>query len=147
MRSDKIAAAALLVLAFSLAGCRSGALETAVIQLGGSPLTVEIASTPEERQKGLMDRRSLDPGRGMLFVFEDERQVSFWMKDTSIPLSIAFISADGTIRQIEDMEPFSLAPVDSRRHVLYALEVNKGLFAQRGVKAGDRLELPARPAP
>jgi len=88
-----------------------------------------------------MFRKSLGEDEGMIFVFDKESKVSFWMKNTEIPLSIAFIAADGTIRQIEDMEPRSLASVPSYRNVLYALEVNQGWYEENGVSPGDRVDI------
>jgi len=132
----------LLIMTTSVTGCRGNSLETAVLDVAGNPLTVEIADTEESRREGLMNRRRMPENHGMLFVFEYESQVSFWMKNTKIPLSIAFIAADGTIRQIENMEPESLSSVVSRRNVLYALEVNRGWFEAGGVKEGDKITLP-----
>ena len=122
--------------------CGSPAAQTVQITAGGSKLNVEIADTAETREKGLMNRKSLPDDCGMLFVFEQERKVSFWMKNTSIPLSIAFISSGGRILQIEDMEPFSLDSVQSARSVKYALEVNQGWFEQHNVQPGDNVEIP-----
>ena len=112
------------------------------MRVAGHLVEVEIADTPEERASGLMNRKTLKEDQGMLFVFDREERVSFWMKNTSIPLSIAFISADGTIRQIEDMESYSLESIPSRRSVLYALEMNRGWFEERGIAEGDRVEIP-----
>jgi len=78
----------------------------------------------------------------MLFVFPHDREVSFWMKDTSIPLSIAYMRHDGTILELHDMQPFSLDPVPSGRAVRYALEVNQGWFERNNVKVGMRVHLP-----
>ena len=123
-------------------GCGADSLPTMLIDVAGHELTAEIADTQGTRNEGLMHRRSLPENHGMLFVFDYESQVSFWMKDTEIPLSIAFIAADGTIRQIEDMKPESMASVVSRRNVLYALEVNQGWFRDRGIETGDKVVLP-----
>ena len=78
----------------------------------------------------------------MLFVFDSDERLSFWMKNTLIPLSIAYIASDGTIREILDMEPHSLAPVPSQYSVRYALEVPKGWFSRAGVRVGDRVSIP-----
>jgi uncharacterized membrane protein (UPF0127 family) len=102
---------------------------------------VEIARTNEQRSQGLMHRTKLDDGKGMLFVFDRDDIVSFWMKNTLIPLSIAFISSDGRIMEIRDMEPESLAPVHSSRSVRYALEVPQGWFSRVNLGVGDRLIL------
>jgi uncharacterized membrane protein (UPF0127 family) len=102
------------------------------------PLEAEIARTDEERAQGLMYRKSLDDGKGMLFIFERDEILSFWMKNTLVPLSIAFIASDGRILEIRDMEPESLIPVRSGRSARYALEVPRGWFSRAGVKPGDR---------
>jgi uncharacterized membrane protein (UPF0127 family) len=102
-------------------------------------LDVEVAREPEQHEQGLMYRRSLADGAGMLFVFERDRILSFWMKNTSIPLSIAFISADGVILETRDMEPFNLAPVQSSRSARFALEVPQSWFSRAGISAGDRI--------
>ena len=106
------------------------------LKIRGRPLRAEIADTPERRRRGLMFRKSLPPNRGMLFIFPEEDYHGFWMKNTGIPLSIAFISRDGRIRQIEVMEPMSEEIHSSRFPVKYALEVNRGWFSQFGIRAG-----------
>lgn len=116
----------------------------AELVIDGHRFTVEIADTPELRQQGLMFRDELAPDAGMLFVFPDARTRSFWMKDTSIPLSIAYIAADGRILEMYDMEPFSLQPVRSRFPARFALEVNQGRFKELGIEPGDRVQLPER---
>lgn len=118
-------------------------LPTAEIRLGGASITVEVAATPESRREGLMNRKELARDRGMLFVFPDSDYRSFWMKNTSIPLSLAYIREDGAITGIHELEPFSLESVDSRAVVKYALEVNRGTFERLGVGAGDRVLLPS----
>ena len=125
-----------------------GTLPTAKISLisvagGRAELTVELARTGAERSRGLMFRDRLPEERGMLFVFEGETKSGFWMKDTKIPLSIAFIAADGGILETQDMEPLSVElhrPAETYR---YALEVNQGWFQRHGLGAGDRVEIPA----
>ena len=102
-------------------------------------ITAEIAETDEQRQRGLMERDKLDDGKGMIFIFSQDQMVSFWMKDTRIPLSIAFISADGDILEIRAMEPFNLSPVRSSRSVRFALEVPQSWFSRAGIAVGDRL--------
>ena len=100
-------------------------------------IRVEVARTPEERAKGLMGRGSLGKEEGMLFIFEKEEIHGFWMKNTLIPLSIAFIDKKGTIVWITEMNPLTLSVHSPPRPVLYALEMNKGWFAANGIKAGD----------
>jgi uncharacterized protein len=103
---------------------------------------VEVADDTVSRTRGLMERTELAEDAGMLFVFEEEQQLSFWMKNTLIPLSIAYISSEGEIIDIQDMEPLDETPHPSARPAQYALEVNQGFFEERGVRVGDRVELP-----
>ncbi|MFP4644859.1 MAG: DUF192 domain-containing protein [Spirochaetales bacterium] len=112
------------------------------LQVDEHTFHVEIADTEERRAEGLMNRDSLAEDRGMLFVFERDQRMSFWMKDTSIPLSIAYIASDGTIREIHAMEPHDLTPVRSARSVRYALEVNQGAFDALGISEGDKVQIP-----
>jgi len=116
--------------------------ELATIQLSvkGYRVVAEVAATPETRTTGLMHRFSLKPGHGMLFVFSTPQPLAFWMKNTFIPLSIAFIGSDGDILNIEDMSPQTDTTHPSRGPAQYALEMKKGWFAERGVGAGDRIE-------
>lgn len=115
-------------------------LQTQILRINQWEITVETAETQEAQEKGLMGRESLDEDRGMLFVYDRDSRKSFWMKNTKIPLSIAYIAADGTIREIYDMEPLSTRTVDSRYSVRYALEVNQGAFQRHGIKTGDKVE-------
>lgn len=108
---------------------------------------VEIADTDAERQTGLMGRTALAEDAGMLFVFDAEEPRSFWMKDTLIPLSIAFIDAQGRIVDIQDMQPLDETSHPSAAPAQYALEVNQGFFAARGIQVGDLVDLPVQPAP
>jgi uncharacterized membrane protein (UPF0127 family) len=112
-------------------------LKTAAIEVGSAQVLAEIARTESERERGLMFRKSLGDGKGMLFIFDKDDRLAFWMKNTLIPLSLAYIASDGTIRQIVDLEPESLAPVQSERSVRYALEMPKGWFDRAGVGVGD----------
>jgi len=98
---------------------------------------VEVAQTPEERSHGLMGRKHLGRDEGMLFIFETEDYHGFWMKDTLLPLSIAFIGKDGRIVWITDMKPLTSDSHVPPRPILYALEMNKGWFSSHGVKVGD----------
>jgi hypothetical protein len=98
---------------------------------------VEVAQTPEERSHGLMGRKHLGRDEGMLFIFETEDTHGFWMKDTLLPLSIAFIGKDGRIVWITDMKPLTSDSHVPPRPILYALEMNKGWFSSHGVKVGD----------
>ena len=104
-------------------------------------ITVELARTDAQRNQGLMHRKALKDGEGMLFIFERDQILSFWMKNTLIPLSIAYIASDGRILEIYDMEPGSLKPVASSRSGRYALEVPQGWFSRAGVGVGDVAEI------
>lgn len=124
----------------SMVGCASSN-GTIDLPVGPAVFRVEIADDPEERSKGLMHRTELGDEEGMLFVFETEQMMSFWMKNTPLPLSIAYIDERGTIREIYDMEPNSLAPVRSNLPARYALEVPQGAFHRRGVRLGHQIDL------
>lgn len=102
----------------------------------------EVAKTQAQRNRGFMERKNIPAGTGMIFVFERDQILSFWMKNTPHPLSIAYIDSTGTIRDIFDMTPFSLSSVTSTVSVRYALEVPKGWFEENGIKAGDKVSLP-----
>jgi len=108
---------------------------------GTHTLTVELAQTDAQRSQGLMHRKTLKDGDGMLFIFEKDLILSFWMKNTLVPLSVAFISSDGRIFEIYDMEPGNLNPVKSSRSGRYALEVPQGWFGRAGIVIGDRVDL------
>ena len=129
--------ALLVLLLLFLASCTGQTLEIRTLHLGPAVFQTEIAATPEAREHGLMGRTNLSDTQAMLFVFADESPQIFWMKDTPTPLSIAYINRQGVVKQILDMQAFSLAPVPSRYAVLYALEVTQGAFARLGVKVGD----------
>jgi uncharacterized protein len=103
---------------------------------------VEIADEEAEQKRGLMERTALAEDAGMLFVFPRERPLSFWMKDTLIPLSIAYIDGDGGIVDIQNMQPLDETSHPSAAPAQYALEVNQGFFEERGVQVGDEADLP-----
>ena len=113
------------------------------IESGGNSLTltVEIARTEAQRNQGLMHRKTLKDGEGMLFIFERDQILSFWMKNTLIPLSIGYIASDGRIGEIYDMEPGNLSPIVSSRSYRYALEVPQGWFSREGIVIGGKLDL------
>jgi uncharacterized protein len=130
----------------STGGVSAPGLRTVTIGSDGGEVEVrvEIADSPDEQATGLMNRTALGENRGMLFVFPDEAERSFWMRNTLIPLSIAYMDSQGRIVDIQDMKPFD----DEEPHYVsaeparYALEVNRGFFDERGVEVGDRAELP-----
>ncbi|MDR2792064.1 MAG: DUF192 domain-containing protein [Treponema sp.] len=134
-----------LALFFCMLSCSSSTsfktMELSIITASGSavPISVEIAETEKERQQGLMFRKKLEDGKGMIFLFEKDQIMSFWMKNTRIPLSVAFISSGGRITEIRNMEPQSLLAVTSERSCRYALEVPQGWFTRAGIGIGDRV--------
>lgn len=102
----------------------------------------ELASTQEKRNFGFMERKKIPDGTGMLFIFEYDQKLSFWMKNTPHPLSIAYIDSNGIIREIYDMTPFSLSSIESTVSVRYALEVPQGWFQKNNITPGDKITLP-----
>ena len=103
------------------------------------PLNIEVPNSPAEFKLGLMFRESLEKDSGMLFIFDSVEQQSFHMKNTKIPLDIAFIKEDGTVDSIKELKPYNPLPVYSFGEIKYALEVNKGWFEEHDVKVGDKI--------
>jgi len=144
-----LARSALLLLAL-LAACLVASaqggpqpkLGTVQLTAGMHLIRAEVAVTPAQQATGMMFRREMGANEGMLFVNEDSGVRCFWMRNTLIPLTIAFIAADGTIVNLADMQPQSDAQHCSAAPVPYALEMRQGWFAQRGIKAGQRLRGP-----
>ena len=102
---------------------------------------IEIVSKFDDRRKGLMFKSSIPKNYGMFFIWEYKRQQCMWMKDTSIPLSVAYIGNKGEILEIYDMVPFSKKSVCSKNYVKYALEVNKGWFEKKNIAIGDVINI------
>ena len=126
----------------SLASCKSKKLAVTTITItraDGSTITVqaEVAKTEEERNHGFMERKNIPDGTGMIFIFDKEQILSFWMKNTPHPLSIAYIDSRGKIRNIYDMTPYSLTPIKSTSSCRYALEVPQGWYKANNVQVGD----------
>jgi len=124
-----------------------GALPTVTFELGGVEVDIEIANTPVEQAQGLMYRTTMPENHGMLFVNREPRYLSFWMKNTRLALSIAYIRDDLVIGNILKMKPQVGEYEPSERYhskykSLYALEMNQGWFEEHGVKAGDKINLP-----
>ena len=120
------------------------AADTIPLIVGGTQVAAEVADTPQERAMGLMGRASLAPDAGMLFIYPDEAVRSFWMKNTPLPLSIAYISQAGRIVHLAEMNPLSEDPVPSLHPTMYALEMEAGWFTAHGVKVGQSIAgLPA----
>jgi uncharacterized membrane protein (UPF0127 family) len=137
--------ATLLLAAWALAAAAEPAMRTVQIKVGAHPLRVEVAASDPERQKGLMLREKMGANDGMLFVFDEPAYHAMWMKNTLIPLSVAFVDAGGAILNILDMEPHDLNSHMSAGPSIYAIETNRGWFAQRGIKAGDKVTGLPRP--
>lgn len=114
-------------------------LPTLQLSAGIHTIKAMVARSMEERSTGLMFRTDMAPSDGMLFVFEAPAEQCFWMRNTPLPLSAAFVLDDGTIANIEDMKPQTLDPHCSAKPVRYVLEMHQGWFAKRGIKAGSKL--------
>lgn len=127
------------MIALSLLAACGSKLPVATLEVDGHPVKAEIASTYASRQLGLMHRDAMPADQGMLFVYPDEDVRGFWMKDTRIPLSIAFANRKGEIVRIADMKPFDTTRVSSLVPATYALEMNQGWFEAHGVQKGDRI--------
>ena len=110
---------------------------------GDLPFKIEIADDASERSMGLMFRDYLPPDQGMLFIFEQTRQVGFWMKNTKLPLDLIFISDNGIVKAIKRGEPMSEAPIAPDSPVRFVLELNAGTAAKRGIAAGTKMHHPA----
>ena len=134
-----------LLIILVLASCAAPAaaqntLPEVTLEIKHHRITAEVATTELTRTNGLMYRRMLPENRGMLFVFPYVSEQSFWMKNTYVPLSIAFIDEAGVIVSIADMKPLTTDPHPSLKPAKYALEVNLGWFAKRGIKPGAKVE-------
>ncbi len=139
----------LTALAFSLAAVTSLAVQAqdqpqmnlprVRLSAGMHQIDAQVAATPAQRATGLMFRKEMPPHEGMLFVFEQPQQQCFWMMNTLIPLTAAFVADDGTIVNLADMKPQTTDAHCSARPVRYVLEMNQGWFAKKGLKAGTKL--------
>ena len=110
------------------------------LSVNGHKLTAEVANTDPSRTEGLMHRRILPENRGMLFVFADISRHAMWMMNTHVPLSVAFLDEGGVIINIEDMKPHTQDSHAAAKPAKYALEMNRGWFQKRGIKAGAKVE-------
>lgn len=132
-------------LAFAGLALAQAKLPVAQVKVAGHALRVEVASTVEQRMKGLMFREKLGGNEGMLFLFDEPAYHAMWMKNTPLPLSVAFVDGEGRILNILDMEPQTLDQHAAAGPAVYAIETNKGWFAQRRIKPGDKVAgLPKR---
>lgn len=109
------------------------------LSLGLFQIDAQVAATPEQRTIGLMFRREMPTHEGMLFIFEQPSPQCFWMKNTLLPLTAAFVADDGTIVNLVDMKPLTTDPHCSLKPVRYVLEMNQGWFAKKGLKAGAKI--------
>jgi len=132
--------AALLLAGATAVACAQGQLAQRRLNAGIHLIHAEVAATPADRSRGLMHRKELGPSDGMLFVFEQPDTQCFWMRNTLIPLSIAFLAEDGRVVNVADMAPQTDTPHCSGEPVRYALEMNQGWFARRGIGPGVRIE-------
>jgi uncharacterized membrane protein (UPF0127 family) len=136
-------AAAVVICALGLqapSGIRADPLLTYPLKIKGHLVRVEVANTEDARRIGLMFRDALGENQGMLFVYETEGKHAMWMKNTLIPLSVAFIDRSGRIINIEDMQPQTEEAHGARASAAFSLETNQGWFKKRGIKAGDRVQ-------
>jgi uncharacterized membrane protein (UPF0127 family) len=137
----------MLCAAFLATGALTGAaqdvpqmkLQRSTLSAGMHQIDVQLAQTPAQRQTGLMFRKEMPQGEGMLFIFDEPAQQCFWMKNTLLPLTAAFVADDGTIVNLADMKPQTTDSHCSEKPVRYVLEMNVGWFAKKGIKAGSRL--------
>ena len=132
----------LLVWGAGVATAQEGQPRLPTVQLtaGINLIKAEVASTPEQRATGLMFRRTMGNNEGMLFVFEQPSQQCFWMQNTLLPLSVAFVDDEGRIVNLDDMKPLTQNSHCSTGPVRYVLEMNVGWFAKRGIGAGFKLQ-------
>ena len=117
-------------------------LQRTTLSVGIHRIDSQVAATAEQREIGLMHRKEMPQHEGMLFIFENPSRLCFWMKNTLIPLTAAFIADDGTIVNLENMKPQTLDSHCSAKPVRYVLEMNQGWFTKKGIKAGARLTGP-----
>jgi uncharacterized membrane protein (UPF0127 family) len=137
--------AAALLLSAALAQAQDAPqtdLQHVKLTAGMYQIDAQVALTSEQRQIGLMFRKEMAQHEGMIFVFEQPTQQCFWMKNTLLPLTAAFVADDGTIVNLADMKPQTTDPHCSVKPVRYVLEMNQGWFAKKGIKAGAKLQGP-----
>lgn len=137
-----IALAAALLAAAAFAQEAQTNLPRVKLTAGMHVIDAQVATTEDERMTGLMFRKEMPQQEGMLFVFQYPSQQCFWMKNTLLPLSVAFVAEDGTIVNIDEMKPQTLDSHCSAKPVRYVLEMNQGWFSKKGIKAGAKLEGP-----
>lgn len=131
-----------IIILIMISSCSTKKLDVITIRINDTEFEVEIAKERDDMERGLMHRKSMPEKEGMLFVYSIEVDLSFWMKNTFIPLSVAYISSAGVIKEIHDMEPESLKSVKSGSKSRYALELNQGTFEKFGINPGDKIIFP-----
>ena len=136
---NKTFVGALLAMLLASAAWAQGAMPVLELNAGFHRIEAEVAANDQNRQLGLMNRREMPQQHGMLFVFPQANTHCMWMRNTLLPLSVAFIDGDGVIINIEDMQPQTEDNHCARKPARYALEMNRGWFAQRGIKPGAKL--------
>ena len=149
----KKTSAVILILGLGISACgadKGPKYETKQINLGGKTITVEIADTEKKREHGLMFRENMPQNHGMLFIFDYEQPLNFWMKNTYIDLAIGYFDKDRTLVDIQEMKSTSVMTVDfptypSKKPAQYALEMNSGWFSANNVKLGSRFEMKETP--
>ncbi len=134
-----LALAAVLLAAAAQAQTPQTDLPRVKLSAGMHVIDAQVASTDEQRMTGLMYRKAMPQHEGMLFVFEYPSQQCFWMKNTLLPLSVAFVADDGTIVNIDEMKPQTLDSHCSEKPVRYVLEMNQGWFSKKGIRPGTKL--------
>ena len=127
----------LLLLSFPAAGTETSLVP---LEISGNPMIAEVANTPEAREQGLMYRKHMRGNHGMLFVFPESGVHTLWMKNTSVPLSVAFLDEQGVIINIDDMAPFSEEQHHAAAPAKFALEMPIGWFSKREIKPGAKVE-------
>ncbi len=142
----KIVGIVFILITFVTMSCANEGLEKKMLTItktDGSTITLdtEIARTEEEKNFGYMERENIPEGTGMIFVFDRDQIMNFWMKNTPTALSIAYIDSRGTIREMYDMTPFSLAGVTGTVSCRYALEVPQGWFKKNGIEVGSKINI------
>jgi uncharacterized membrane protein (UPF0127 family) len=138
----------LIIAAFILVwvgGCQNSpsGLATVKMQIGKGSFTLEVADTEATREHGLMERDSMPANHGMIFVFGEERELDFWMKNTRFALDILYVDASGKVVSIKQMKPYDLSTTPSDYPAKYAIELNLGAAADAQVHVGDKLSIPA----
>ncbi len=136
-----------MFLALLVWGCGSNrspeALPTVSMKIGTKTFLLEVAATPKAQEMGLMRRDSLDPDKGMIFIFPTEKRLPFWMKDTRIPLDVIFLDTSGRVVSVHHMRPYETNVTESDGDARYAIELNRGMAEAANVKAGDQVQIPA----